>query len=127
MLTMAKALDQYCLTGWLALDLNLDYWTAYMPMKLVIAGTVMMLASAANHVRIYHSIFNICSCQSTNIYFSEVSCEDGDLRLVGGNSAHEGQVEVCLTQRWGTVHDDEWTIADAQVVCRQLGYDTIGI
>ena len=48
------------------------------------------------------------------------------MRLVGGQSAYEGRVEVCLSQRWGTVTDDGWSTADAQVLCRQLGYDTFG-
>ena len=46
------------------------------------------------------------------------SCQDGDVRLVGGKSAYEGRVEMCLSRRWST--------ADAQVVCRQLGYKTQG-
>ena len=48
------------------------------------------------------------------------------MRLVGGQSAYEGRVEVCLSQRWGTVADDRWSTADAQVVCRQLGYKIQG-
>ena len=55
------------------------------------------------------------------------SCQDRDVRLVGGQSAYEGQVEVCLSQRWGTVTDDGWSTEDAQVVCRQLGYTTQGM
>ena len=55
------------------------------------------------------------------------SCQDGDVRLVGGQSAYEGRVEVCLSQRWGTVTDDGWSTAYAQVVCRQLGYNSFGI
>ena len=49
------------------------------------------------------------------------------MRLVGGQSAYEGRVEVCLSQRWGTVTDDGWSLEDAKVVCRQLGYQTQGI
>ena len=49
------------------------------------------------------------------------------MRLAGGLSAHEGRVEVCLNGRWGTVSDDGWSEHDAQVVCRQLGYQTQGI
>ena len=49
------------------------------------------------------------------------------MRLAGGLSAYEGQVEVCLSGRWGTVSDDGWSDNDAQVVCRQLGYSTQGI
>ena len=48
------------------------------------------------------------------------------MRLVGGQSANEGRVEVCLSQRWGTVTGDGWSTAEAQVVCRQLGYNSLG-
>ena len=51
-----------------------------------------------------------------------VECDDGDVRLVTGDT--RGQVEVCVNKRWLTVcHNYEgWSDADATVVCRQLGY-----
>jgi len=46
--------------------------------------------------------------------------------LRGGTTAREGRVEICLGGVWGTVCDNGWGTTDARVVCRQLGYPTIG-
>ena len=45
---------------------------------------------------------------------------------MGGANNMQGRVEVCAGDQWGTVCDDFWGTPDAQVVCRQLGFSTIG-
>lgn len=54
---------------------------------------------------------------------SGATCKDGDIRLAGDNSRqdHEGRVEVCYSNQWGTICDDLWDKEDALVACKQLG------
>ena len=58
--------------------------------------------------------------------FCAALCADGQLRLAGGNIENEGRVEICKSNKWGTVCDDSWGSADAAVVCHQLGYSSEG-
>jgi len=49
-------------------------------------------------------------------------CNHGDLRLTGGPVNSEGRVEICIGGVWGRVCHNSWSLGDARVVCRQLGF-----
>ncbi|KAJ8027046.1 hypothetical protein HOLleu_32076 [Holothuria leucospilota] len=63
-----------------------------------------------------------------HIYDSGVVCTASTdnridkVRLVDGFSNSSGRIEVLFDGEWGTVCQEEWTLADANVVCKQFGY-----
>ena len=59
-------------------------------------------------------------------FLRDFECCDGAVRLAGGNVSNEGRVEICQSGEWKTVCDNNWSENEARVVCRQLGYTTLG-
>ena len=45
-----------------------------------------------------------------------------DVRLSGSTDPGSGRVEILIGDQWGTICDTFWGLADAEVVCRDLGY-----
>ena len=94
---------------------------------LFVVMMMMLVFSVQVRVLIIITIISV-----RNYYYSlapattPVCCNDGDIRLVGGSVARQGRVEICYNNQWGTVCDDFFGSPEARVVCRQLGYSTVG-
>ena len=54
-------------------------------------------------------------------------CTDGEAVLTFGSSPSEGTVEVCTSGFWSTVCSPNWDSREASIVCRQLGFPSIGV
>ena len=68
----------------------------------------------------------LCVLHIITVHGSTYSnCTDRAIRLVGGSTANEGRVEVCINNAWGTITYFEGSAAGT--VCNQLGYLTSGI
>ena len=64
------------------------------------------------------------------VYGSSYSnCTDGQVRLFGGFTDYEGNVDICINNAWGTISvmDYRWTYEESQTVCNALGYTAPGM
>ena len=63
-------------------------------------------------------------------FYTESICYDGDVRLVNGSQPHEGRVEMCFNETWGTIcqriSSYSWNHSQADMVCKQLGHSQAG-
>ena len=53
------------------------------------------------------------------------SCPQGNIQLVYGSTNREGIIEICVNGSWGAICSNQWDSREAQVVCRQLGHNTV--
>ncbi len=87
----------------------------------------------------------VCSAQCNTV--CAAVCTHGEVRLAVGenvdffyagdtdysdayydkNGLTRGRVEVCVSERYGSVCQNPWTEMDASVVCKQLGFSEYGI
>ena len=57
------------------------------------------------------------------IMYILIDCEEGAVRVVGGDGISYGTVEVCINGFWGLITDNSWDDKDGVVICRQLGFE----
>ncbi|XP_019861855.1 PREDICTED: neurotrypsin-like, partial [Amphimedon queenslandica] len=70
----------------------------------------------------YHKDANV-QCTASN---ASTNCTTGHVRLTGGQSQYVGLVEICYGGVWKSICPRGWDNREAQVVCRQLGFTSVG-
>lgn len=92
-------------------------------------GTETLLTECPRQIT--HQYYYRSDCRRAGVNCTARSpCTDGTIRLRGGtisSRGHEGHVEICRSNTWGRVCRNDWSLLDAQVVCRQLGYFVPGM
>ncbi len=89
-------------------------------------SSIQCRGSETNLTDCTHANFGEHSCSHSEEAGVRCStCTTAAIRLQGGN-ATQGRVEICNNNVWGTVCDDGWSTANAQVACRQLGFEATG-
>ena len=86
---------------------------------IVLTYLAFLLLPSANCKGLYIYIFK---------YFFLGYCSYGAVRLYNTHSTtqSEGAVQYCYSNTWYSVCDYGWDCREANVVCRQLGYDKAG-
>ena len=64
------------------------------------------------------------SLKSFKQLLSLLACTAGGVRLTEGVTAMDGLVDVCLNGTYSSVCITGWSVDEASVVCRQLGFPT---
>lgn len=70
-----------------------------------------------------------CFCfffNTATINLRNDGCSNGTLRLMDGQTGHEGRVEACYNGVWGSICDSSWTLTEANIVCKTLGHQEYG-
>ena len=76
---------------------------------------------ATSESTVLHCFTVVHSPSAQNI---STACTDGSVRLVNGDIAQEGTLEICADGVWGTICKTEWSTVDSRnVACKQMGYD----
>lgn len=117
-------------------SLSPSLWYSELHLSLCRLNSVTCSGTETELVQCSHGLWGVTSCSSYwywDYYYSysnnlaSVICTNDPInpdpvRLAGGPDHTQGRVEISYDEQWGTVCGNSWTIKDANVLCRSLGY-----
>lgn len=69
------------------------------------------------------TLINVYIIRSCYIFIPPFSASQVQLVSFSGNTGTSGRLEILINNTWGTICVDSFDILDANVACRELGFD----